>query len=598
MHIGEDRKSETTGWLRISSVEKAATVRAGISIDSDEVVGKLENGEVVYFDSVAVCGSEGKEDCHPVQRYHVVSRKTGLVGWISQRGRFISNPYMITERCECSSMMPVFSNIRIGEVQGYNNTLVASQKDAEARLMRRIALLQEFNKLMTTTIPFVDLSLMGYSWSLATKLASCRSLIFSAVKQEIWEQALEASTAGEQALELKLSRGRAARYKDTCDTDAHHTLFAQAFRAMRALPAEAYRVKPNESLYTTLFAGEMAQDAGGPYRESFAQYTTELQSSSLPLFLRCPNGVNNVGINREKWVPNPSATSALHLELFAFLGKLMGYAIRSQNYLDLNFPSILWKQLVQQPITRDDLEGIDLSLIQTLSSIRNIEEIDVTEDLFEDVFDGNFSTVGLDGRVVELLPQGLLKRVTLSNRTEYVELVEKYRLHEFSQQANAIRSGLAQVVPATLLTLFSWDELEVFVCGNPEVDLALLKSCTDYSRCSINDKHIRNFWTVLESFSGEERSLFLRFTWGRSRLPISVDHFHQRFKIQNFSKHPADSYLPVAHTCFFSLELPHYSTLEIMASKLRYAIHNCQAIDADDTSMGRTAANLGWEDIV
>jgi len=270
---------------------------------------------------------------------------------------------------------------------------------------------------------------------------------------------------------------------------------------MRALPAEAYRVKPNESLYTTLFAGEMAQDAGGPYRESFAQYTTELQSSSLPLFLRCPNGVNNVGINREKWVPNPSATSALHLELFAFLGKLMGYAIRSQNYLDLNFPSILWKQLVQQPITRDDLEGIDLSLIQTLSSIRNIEEIDVTEDLFEDVFDGNFSTVGLDGRVVELLPQGLLKRVTLSNRTEYVELVEKYRLHEFSQQANAIRSGLAQVVPATLLTLFSWDELEVFVCGNPEVDLALLKSCTDYSRCSINDKHIRNFWTVLESFS-------------------------------------------------------------------------------------------------
>ncbi|CAM9532716.1 unnamed protein product [Heterosigma akashiwo] len=33
-----------------------------------------------------------------------------------------------------------------------------------------------------------------------------------------------------------------------------------------------------------------------------------------------------------------------------------------------------------------------------------------------------------------------------------------------------------------------------------------------------------------------------------------------------------------------------------MEAKLRYAIFNCQAIDADDTSVGRTAAGMGWED--
>ena len=39
---------------------------------------------------------------------------------------------------------------------------------------------------------------------------------------------------------------------------------------------------------------------------------------------------------------------------------------------------------------------------------------------------------------------------------------------------------------------------------------------------------------------------------------------------------PADDYLPVAHTCFFSLELPPYSSQEIMRTKLLYAVYNCQ----------------------
>lgn len=57
--------------------------------------------------------------------------------------------------------------------------------------------------------------------------------------------------------------------------------------------------------------------------------------------------------------------------------------------------------------------------------------------------------------------------------------------------------------------------------------------------------------------------LHRRFAWGRSRLPLSADQFHQAFKIQAFARTPADAYLPVAHTCFFSLELPRYSSREV-----------------------------------
>lgn len=78
------------------------------------------------------------------------------------------------------------------------------------------------------------------------------------------------------------------------------------------------------------------------YRESFAMYTKELQSTALSLLLPTPNSRHGLGQNREKWLLNPDATSAVELEMLAFLGKLMGIAIRSKEYLALNLPSIVW----------------------------------------------------------------------------------------------------------------------------------------------------------------------------------------------------------------------------------------------------------------
>lgn len=96
----------------------------------------------------------------------------------------------------------------------------------------------------------------------------------------------------------------------------------------------------------------------------------------------------------------------------------------------------------------------------------------------------------------------------------------------------------------------------------------------------------------MHEFSNEERSALIRFTWGRSRLPLTADTFTQRFKIQSFDRSPPDAYFPVAHTCFFSLDLPRYSSKEIMKERLLYAIFNCHAIDADDTSAGSAAAAM------
>lgn len=79
-----------------------------------------------------------------------------------------------------------------------------------------------------------------------------------------------------------------------------------------------------------------------------------------------------------------------------------------------------------------------------------------------------------------------------------------------SLQVEAIRRGIGAVIPVQLLRLFSWDDLEMFVCGQEGVDIDLLEACTEYNLCSREDRHVSAFWDVLRSFSQKEKSLFLR----------------------------------------------------------------------------------------
>lgn len=42
-----------------------------------------------------------------------------------------------------------------------------------------------------------------------------------------------------------------------------------------------------------------------------------------------------------------------------------------------------------------------------------------------------------------------------------------------------------------------------------------------------------------------------------------------------------NSSFPKSHTCFFTVDIPEYTTLEAMTDRMRYAIENCTAIDTD-----------------
>lgn len=90
----------------------------------------------------------------------------------------------------------------------------------------------------------------------------------------------------------------------------------------------------------------------------------------------------------------------------------------------------------------------------------------------------------------------------------------------------------------------------------------------------------------MNKFTNEEKILYLKFVWGRSRLPLTNDGFERKHTITRFYSDHTDISLPLSHTCFFTIDIPAYSSAEILYNKILYAIKFCNEIDNDFTAEG------------
>ena len=65
---------------------------------------------------------------------------------------------------------------------------------------------------------------------------------------------------------------------------------------------------------------------------------------------------------------------------------------------------------------------------------------------------------------------------------------------------------------------------------------------------SPNQRHVRYFWAAMRRFTPEQRSAFMRFVWGRSRLPASAAEWGD-MKLTIHTKHTAqpDRVHPMPH---------------------------------------------------
>ncbi|PWA14371.1 hypothetical protein CCH79_00011118 [Gambusia affinis] len=475
------------------------------------------------------------------------------------------------------------------------------QEIAIMGLRNRLLLLHHFSELFCPCIPMFDLEgrlgQTGHGPSVG--FDTLRGILISQGKEAAFRKVVQATMVRDRqhgpVVELNRIQVKRSRSKGgLAGPDGTKSVFGQMCAKLSSfspdsllLPHRVWKVK---------FVGESVDDCGGGYSESIAEMCEELQNSLTPLLIVTPNGRDESGANRDCFLLNPAAKSSLHMSMFRFLGVLLGIAIRTGSPLSLNLAEPVWKQLAGMNLTIADLSEVDKDFIPGLMYIRDNE---ATAEEFE-AMTLPFTVPSASGQDIQLSSK--YSHITLENRAEYVRLAINYRLHEFDEQVSAVREGMARVVPVPLLSLFTGYELETMVCGSPDIPLHLLKSVATYKGVEPTAPLIQWFWEVMESFSNTERSLFLRFVWGRTRLPRTIADFRGRdFVVQVLDKYnPPDHFLPESYTCFFLLKLPRYSCKQVLEEKLKYAIHFCKSIDTDDYARialsGEPAADDSSED--
>ena len=470
------------------------------------------------------------------------------------------------------------------------------------------------NQLLLKNVRYFDLTAANP----LNRVCDCRHLMISIVANSILNDALQQSQDG-SATEPSF---QVDRFRCKSSDEPDYLMFTECMKQLHSFKPETFRLEAHSKAWKCQFANEHATDAGGPYRESIEWMCNEVMTNQtqLALFRLCANGMNDRGQNRDKYVPSPNKCSHLDETMYIFLGKLMGLAMRTKELLPLNIAPVIWKRICERKITVKDILSSDISAFSIFEHLDPfIKMLDKYKDEIDRHFDSNTSIISCgdrenkdieealaqieifnslmvrtrskfqgkssDGDTYPLIPNGELIPITHQNVRHYKTAFINFRLREYDFACDAIRRGLATVIPIHMLNIFSWNKVEELICGQATIDVKLFKQMTTYSNCSLSDRTIQVFWDVVKhKMNNKERSRLLQFAWGRSRLPANKQDFDKKMSILLLDHTDGDpnDYLPVSHTCFFQLDLPRYTDADIMYTKLVYAITHCGSIDTDE----------------
>ncbi|XP_068806175.1 probable E3 ubiquitin-protein ligase HECTD2 isoform X2 [Struthio camelus] len=270
---------------------------------------------------------------------------------------------------------------------------------------------------------------------------------------------------------------------------------------------------------------------------------------------------------------------------FRLVGALMGLAVYNSITLDIRFPPCCYKKLLSPPIvpcdhnaligicdvTLEDLVQIMPELAHGLSELLSYEG-NVEEDFYStfQVFQEEFGVI----KSYNLKPNGDKIPVTNQNRKEYVQLYVDFLLNKsIYKQFAAFYYGFHSVCASYALLLLRPEEVEILVCGSPELDMSALQRSTQYEGYQKTDLTIRYFWDVVLGFSLDLQKKLLHFATGSDRVPVG-GMADLNFKISK--SETSTNWLPVAHTCFNQLCLPPYKNKKELKQKLIIGISNAE----------------------
>jgi hypothetical protein len=301
--------------------------------------------------------------------------------------------------------------------------------------------------------------------------------------------------------------------------------------------------------------GEGAIDGGGVFRESLSALSEELHSPTTNVGLLIPN--EGSFILNPRFVTQRGASTVLRV-----IGILMAAALRSGAFYPIRLPEFVWRRLVGLPAGLELTESTNPRLFAYRSAVKDYVGRGGGREAFSDVFvDATFSFIDVVGEVVELVGRGASVPLTFDNAAQFVAAAEQRLLSELEETALWLGEGFGSIVPVPPLRMWSSAELAMAVCGREEFDVELLARHTQYVGYAEDSAPVRLFWRVFRGLTEGEKSAFLRFAWGRLRLPLTDAEFDVKFTLQKMTGMGGggDDELPKSHTCSFEVDWPPYT---------------------------------------
>lgn len=338
------------------------------------------------------------------------------------------------------------------------------------------------------------------------------------------------------------------------------SVFQDAFQNMMLMSPEELKRRLN-----IRFDGEEGLDYGGVAREFFFLMSHECFSPAYCLFEYSSHDNYTLQISPHSHI-NPE-----HLQYFKFIGRLIGVAIFHQKFVDAFFVSSFYKQILGMEVNLEDMESVDADVYKNLNWILENDVTDLGSIFCVD--DDKFGSIVEE----ELKPGGKNIDVSNENKAEYVDLLVKWRIvNRIQAQMEAFCSGLFEIIPRSLLSIFDDRELEMLIGGIAEIDVADWQKHTVYRNYKPDDQVIQWFWKCLqEEYDDEKRARLLQFSTGTSRVPVNGFKDLQGsdgprlFCIERITDTQA---LPKSHTCFNRIDLPPYADYDTLVRKLTMAI--------------------------
>lgn len=370
-------------------------------------------------------------------------------------------------------------------------------------------------------------------------------------------------------------------------------MLEDGYDQLRRLPVNSIKGVIRVKFVNDLGVDEAGIDQDGVFKEFLEEIIKKVFNPALNLF-KTTSG-------NERLYPSPTSyIHENHLQLFEFVGKMLGKAVYEGIVVDVPFASFFLSQVLGHHHSSfyssiDELPSLDSEFYKNLTSIKrydgDVGDLGLTLSYDEDVM----------GQLVchELIPGGKTMPVTNENKISYIHLMAHFRMHtQIKDQTIAFIRGFRSIINPEWLHMFSTPEVQRLISGdNAEIDLDDLKKHTVYYG-GFHSSHrvIIWLWDILSSdFNAEERAMFLKFVTSCSRPPLlGFAYLKPPFSIRcvevsddqdtgdtlgsvlrgffTIRKKEPGGRLPTSSTCFNLLKLPNYSKKSILRDKLRYAI--------------------------